>query len=88
MDRSQTSNREPMSNKQTTAVQWLIEQIESENCKTAEDSKRIFKEAEEMFSQQIELATQIGYQKGYNDATSEACKEISKNYRPNETFTQ
>jgi len=25
-----------------------------------------------------------GYDLGYKDATSEACKEIEKNYRPNE----
>ena len=29
MDRSQTSNREPMSNKQTTAVEWLASEINS-----------------------------------------------------------
>jgi hypothetical protein len=34
--------------KKQTAVEWLIEQIESDKCKTAEDSKKIFEQAEQM----------------------------------------
>jgi len=32
----------------------------------------------------ISVAFDEGYNLGYKDATSEACKEIEKNYRPNE----
>ena len=32
----------------------------------------------------ISVAFDEGYDLGYKDATSEACKEIEKNYRPNE----
>jgi hypothetical protein len=42
-----------MSNKNKTAVEWLVEQIESDKCKTAEDSKKIFQQAKAMEKQQI-----------------------------------
>lgn len=32
----------------------------------------------------VSVSFEEGYAKGWNDATSEACKEIEKNYRPNE----
>jgi predicted solute-binding protein len=32
----------------------------------------------------IEYALERGYEKGYIDATKEACEEISKNYKPND----
>ena len=32
----------------------------------------------------VSVAFDEGYDLGYKDATSEACKEIEKNYRPNE----
>jgi len=32
----------------------------------------------------VSVSFDKGYDLGYKDATSEACKEIEKNYRPNE----
>ena len=32
----------------------------------------------------VSVAFDEGYDLGYKDATSEACKEIEKNYRPNQ----
>jgi hypothetical protein len=32
----------------------------------------------------IDEATTEAYEKGYNDATKEACAEIAKNYHPNQ----
>jgi hypothetical protein len=35
------------------SIEWLIEQIESDKCKTAEDSKKIFEQAKEMHEREI-----------------------------------
>ena len=34
-------------------------------------------------SEKITESFEVGYAKGYSDATKEACNEIAKNYQPN-----
>lgn len=42
------------------------------------------KEGQKLPIHNVSVSFEQGYEKGWNDATSEACKEIEKNYRPNE----
>ena len=61
-----------------TATQWLIEQLLDRQNGRAYGSNldEIFEQAKEMEKQQIEDAKK----EGYDFATSEAIKEINKNY--------
>lgn len=58
-----------------TAVQWLIDKIFGEHTK---EWKEEIQQALEMEKKQIEDAKK----EGYDFATSEAIKEINKNYKP------
>lgn len=66
--------------KELTAVQWLVEKYAIiMGLGSIELMKDYIKQAKEMEQNQIEKAMD----EGYNFATSEAIKEIQKNYQKN-----
>ena len=66
--------------KKQTAVEWLYEILTTENWeyKTYEEQNEIFQKAKQMEKEQIEKAKSDGY----DEAMSEAIKEIHKYYKP------
>ena len=66
--------------KKQTAVEWLYEILTTENWeyKTYEEQNEIFQKAKHMEKEQIEKAKSDGY----DEAMSEAIKEIHKYYKP------
>ena len=56
----------------------FIKDNEGQFNKVAEDVVKLFS------LHIVSVSFEEGYEKGWREATSEACKEIAKNYQPNE----